>query len=71
VILRAPYRAAAASPILIHSRTSFRTETAAFQVKVLAATKPVIFRNVDRAVWEMIAKEFQGVRVVVVLTGSR
>ena len=32
--------------------------------------KAVIYRNVDRKAWDLIAKEHQGARVVVVLAGS-
>lgn len=33
----------------------------------LPVAKAVIYRNVDRKAWEQIAKEHQGVRVVVVI----
>ena len=33
----------------------------------LPVTKAVIYRNVDRKAWEQIAKERQGVRVIVIL----
>ena len=36
------------------------------EVQALPVTKAVIYRNVDRKVWEQIAKEHQGARVVVV-----
>jgi hypothetical protein len=32
----------------------------------LPVTKAVIYRNVDRKAWEQIAKEYQGVGVLVV-----
>ena len=34
--------------------------------QALSVTKAVIYRNVDRKAWEAIAREHQGVRVVVV-----
>jgi hypothetical protein len=36
------------------------------EVQALSVTKAVIYRNVDRKAWELIAKEHQGVKVVVV-----
>ena len=41
------------------------------EVQALPVTKAIIYRNVDRKAWEQIAKEHQGVRLVVVVTGSR
>ncbi len=37
------------------------------ELQGLPASKAVIYRNVDRKTWEQIAKDHQGVRVVVVL----
>ena len=36
------------------------------EVQALSFTKAVIYRNVDRKAWEQIAREHQGVSVVVV-----
>ncbi len=37
------------------------------EVQALPVTKAVIYRNVDRKAWEAIAKEHQGVGVVLIL----
>ncbi len=37
------------------------------EIQALPVTKAVIYRNVDRKAWEQIAKEHQGVRVLVVV----
>ena len=37
------------------------------ELRGLPVTKAVIYRNVDRKAWELIAKEHQGVRVIVVV----
>ena len=38
------------------------------ELQRLPVTRAVIYRNVDRKPWEQIAKEHQGVRVVVVVS---
>jgi hypothetical protein len=37
------------------------------ELQGLPVTKAVIHRNVDKKAWEQIAKEHQGVRVIVIL----
>ena len=37
------------------------------EVQALPVTKAVIYRNVDKKAWEQIAREHQGVRVVVII----
>jgi hypothetical protein len=38
------------------------------EVQALPVTKAIIYRNVDRKAWEQIAKEHQGVRLVLVMS---
>ena len=37
------------------------------ELQRIPIAKAVVYRNVDRKVWEQIAKEHQGVRVIVIL----
>lgn len=36
------------------------------ELQALPVTKAVIYRNVNRKAWEKIAKEHQGVRIIVI-----
>ena len=38
------------------------------QVQAIPVTKAVIYRNVDRKAWEQIAKEHQGMKLLVVIS---
>jgi hypothetical protein len=38
------------------------------EVQALPVTKAIIYRNVDRKAWEQIAKEHQGVRLVLAMS---
>ena len=38
----------------------FNGRTAAFQADALSVIKVVIYRNVDKKIWEQIAREHQG-----------
>lgn len=53
--------------MLIETQVVCSTSELLKELQRLPVTKAVIYRNVDRKAWEQIAKEYQGVRVVVVL----
>lgn len=40
------------------------------ELQRIPIAKAVVYRNVDKRAWEQIAREHQGARVVVIVTGS-